>query len=112
MTVRRVHAARFVPKMRAIRIIDLARAVLRYYSKDETNLEMIGIYSGEKLYEELFSEYESQNIYSIQDLFYYQKDDSLVIPGSKKLKNIILRSDKDSFLSDSKLDDLVKKYIK
>lgn len=65
----------FVLKMDAVRIIDLIEVLIEYFSEKyhknmkNIQIEEIGLFSGEKLYEELFSIEESERTKEINDMF-------------------------------------------
>ncbi|MFX1256282.1 MAG: polysaccharide biosynthesis protein [Promethearchaeota archaeon] len=65
----------FILKMDAIKIIDLIEVMIEYYAEiykkksDRIQIREIGLFAGEKLYEELFSIEESQRTYEIDDMY-------------------------------------------
>ncbi|MFW9988897.1 MAG: polysaccharide biosynthesis protein [Candidatus Odinarchaeota archaeon] len=65
----------FVPKMDSIRIIDLIEVLIEHFSEkfnkssEKIQIKEIGIFAGEKLYEELFSIEESERTYELNDMF-------------------------------------------
>lgn len=67
----------FVTKMPACRIIDLAKVLSNHYNKD-LNYKVIWIRPGEKLHEELVSEYEAVN--TVED-----ENFRIILPMTKKL---------------------------
>jgi UDP-N-acetylglucosamine 4,6-dehydratase len=67
----------FVTKMPACKIIDLAKVLSNYYNKD-LNYKVVWIRPGEKLHEELVSEYEAVN--TVED-----ENFRIILPMTKKL---------------------------
>jgi UDP-N-acetylglucosamine 4,6-dehydratase len=67
----------FVTKMPACRIIDLANVLSNHYNK-ELNYKIVWIRPGEKLHEELVSEYEAVN--TVED-----ENFRIILPMTKKL---------------------------
>ncbi len=65
----------FIPKMDAIKVIDLIEVLRDHFlgiykkSKEEIEIKEIGLFVGEKMYEELFSIEESERTYEKDDLF-------------------------------------------
>ena len=65
----------FVLKMDVIKIVDLIQVLIEYFSvkyeKDinQIEIEEIGMFEGEKLYEELFSIEEAERIYEMDDMY-------------------------------------------
>lgn len=65
----------FVLKMDAIRIIDLINGLIELFAtkinkiKDGIKIEEIGMFAGEKLYEELFSIEESERTYELDNMY-------------------------------------------
>ncbi|MHA1284349.1 MAG: polysaccharide biosynthesis protein [Promethearchaeota archaeon] len=65
----------FIPKMNAIKIIDLIHVLIQHYAEKynrvESNIEIneIGMFEGEKLYEELFSFEESERTYEMDNMY-------------------------------------------
>jgi len=65
----------FVTKMPVVRIVDLAAAMIellasRYgHQPEEIEIKYIGAKAGEKLYEELMTEEETQRSYELEDMF-------------------------------------------
>ena len=50
------HGKIAVPKVKSMRVVDLANSLIKYYRKeDKVELKEIGIRSGEKLHEEMIS---------------------------------------------------------
>lgn len=67
----------FVTKMPACRIIELAKVLSNHYNKD-LDYKVVGIRPGEKLHEELVSEYEAVN--TVED-----ENFRIILPMTKKL---------------------------
>ncbi len=67
----------FVTKMPACKILDLAKVLSNHYSK-ELDYKVVGIRPGEKLHEELVSEYEAVN--TVED-----ENFRIILPMTKKL---------------------------
>jgi len=65
----------FVLKMNSVKIIDLIKVLIEYFSEkcnvidDKIEIKEIGIFAGEKLYEELFSIEESDRTYEMDDMY-------------------------------------------
>jgi len=65
----------FVLKMDAIKIIDLIEVLIDFFAKknnkhiSKIQIKEIGMFAGEKLYEELFSIEEAERIYELDDLY-------------------------------------------
>lgn len=65
----------FVFKMDIVRIIDLIEVLIEYFAKrykkkvDRIQIEEIGMFAGEKLYEELFSIEESERTYEMDNMY-------------------------------------------
>jgi len=65
----------FVPKMNAIKIIDLIEVLANIFAKlynkkvEKIQIKEIGMFAGEKLYEELFSIEESERTYELDNLY-------------------------------------------
>ncbi len=65
----------FVPKMKCIKIIDLIKVLIEIFAKkynkkaEKIQIEKIGMFSGEKLYEELFSIEEAERTYELNDQY-------------------------------------------
>ncbi len=90
----------FILKMPALRIADLAEAMIEEYapqsgySQDAISLKIIGKRNGEKLYEDLMAEEEAERAYERDDMFliiphtlsYENPLDPAIIKGFKKTK--------------------------
>ena len=65
----------FVLKMKTLKIIELIDVLIEHFSKmynkvvEEIKIKEIGILTGEKLYEELFSIEESERVYEVDDMY-------------------------------------------
>lgn len=97
----------FVLKMPVIRLGDLADAVIEKYCSEtgleilDINMKVIGLRSGEKMYEELMTADESQYAVEYEDMFAIQP-----IIGAMKVINIsprVYRSDNEEMLSIDKI---------
>jgi len=90
----------FVLKMHAIKIIDLIEVLIEYFAKKHNkNIEKIiinevGMFVGEKLYEELFSIEESERTYEINGMY-------LIFP---QLTEVFSKIDMDKFPNSKKFD--------
>ena len=84
------HGKIAVPKIKSMKVIDIAKCLIKYYEKtDKVKLKIIGVRPGEKIHEELISseewlrteEYENYLIttdYINSDLWSYNSKDSLM----------------------------------
>ena len=76
----------FILKMHAIKIIDLARVMIKeltpFFNKKDIGVSYIGSKAGEKLFEELLSEEESQRAMEL-DKFY------VILPAFRSLYSIV-----------------------
>ena len=78
----------FILKMHVVKIIDLIEVLIKFFAKkynkreEEIQINEIGMFSGEKLYEELFSIEESERTYEIDDIY-------MIEPQISELKNRI-----------------------
>ncbi len=65
----------FVLKMEAVKIIDLINILINFFAQkynkviEKIHIEEIGMFAGEKLYEELFSVEESERTYEIDNMY-------------------------------------------
>jgi len=90
----------FVTKMKVVRIIDLINILIQIFSEKygkkagDIKIKEIGMFSGEKLYEELFSIEESERTYEMNDNY-------VILPQLKEVSNNIK---KDLFENISKFD--------
>jgi len=77
----------FVLKMKAVKIIDLIKAVIEIvapifgYKADDIKIKKIGIKPGEKLYEELMNEEEVDRTLELDDMF-------VILPRFKDIYNL------------------------
>ncbi|MGL6173827.1 MAG: SDR family NAD(P)-dependent oxidoreductase [Cellulosilyticaceae bacterium] len=60
----------FVMKMPACRILDLARVLINQYGNEQTEIVEIGMRPGEKMHEELISDYELPTTYEYNEDYY------------------------------------------
>ncbi len=78
----------FVPKMQAVRIYDLIEALIEIITKkydkktEKIQIKEIGMFIGEKLYEELFSIEEAERTYEMDDKY-------LIIPQLQEVSSKI-----------------------
>ncbi len=117
----------FIFKMYAVRIIDLIKVLVKKFSKkynkvwEKVKINEIGIFAGEKLYEELFSIEESERTYELNNLYIifpqiteiYQEINLELYPNIKKFDPIKPFNSKDGpFLSEKEIEDfLIKNKI-
>jgi UDP-N-acetylglucosamine 4,6-dehydratase/5-epimerase len=73
----------FVMKMPACKILDLANVLIEASGKNNVQIETLGIRPGEKIHEQLYSEYESKSTY-IYDEEYFVILPSINIEGLKE----------------------------
>ena len=65
----------FVLKMNIVKIIDLVEVLVEFFAKkhnkmiDKIKIEEVGMFAGEKLYEELFSIVEAESAYEMDDMY-------------------------------------------
>ena len=98
--------ALLVIKMKACRIIDLARVLIQEYGNPETKIEIIGLRPGEKIHETLVSKEESVNCYE------YNKDYYLVYPYNKlELPKVDFKeyASNDTLMSMSEIEEMLRK---
>jgi len=90
----------YVMSMPSFYIRDLAQVLVNYYGNDTTQIEEVGIREGEKIDEELISEYESNNTY------FFNKDYFVILPSIKINKDYshINKSNKVEFKTFSSAD--------
>ena len=78
----------FVLKMNAIKIVDLIDILIDHYTKkyqkkrEEVQIKEVGLFAGEKMYEELFSIEESERTYEMEDMY-------VIIPQLPEVSNTI-----------------------
>ena len=119
----------FVLKMDVVKIIDLIEVLIEYCSKkynkkvDNIQVEEIGMFAGEKLYEELFSIEESERTYELENMYlivpqitelsYDIKIDNKQFPGIKKFDSSKqFNSMEGPFLSKEEIKDfLIKQKV-
>jgi len=65
----------FILKMPACRMVDLIESLKQHYGNKNTSIEIIGLRPGEKIREQLVSEYETPNTYEYDDNHY------VILPG-------------------------------
>ncbi|MEO1773002.1 UDP-N-acetylglucosamine 4,6-dehydratase family protein [Candidatus Enterococcus ferrettii] len=107
----------YVLKMPAIRILDLAEALITKFNhthveKYDGKLKVIGPRPGEKLYEELMSNdeiersYENDKMYIIPPIYYCEED----YKHLEHIKITSYSSDDTSLMTQNEFLDIVKKY--
>lgn len=119
----------FVLKMDVVKIIDLIEVLIEYcakkYNKKVANIQVeeIGMFAGEKLYEELFSIEESERTYELENMYlivpqiteisYDIKIDNKQFPGIKKFDSSKpFNSIEGPFLSKEEIKDfLIKQKV-
>ncbi len=90
----------FVKKMNIVKIIDLIDVLIENFAKkykkniESVRINKIGILTGEKLYEELFSIEEAERTYEINDIY-------IIIP---QLPEVSLNIDIDAYPNSKKFD--------
>ena len=95
----------FIPKLPSIKITDLAKAVC-----DKCRIKIIGIRPGEKIHEELISEYESQYLYDFGK--YY----GILNSGDKRLRKTNISKfsynsrDNKNYLNIAQIKKILSKY--
>lgn len=77
----------FVLKMPAVKILDLANAIIELFGSNDRTITEIGIRQGEKIYEELINDAELQNTYDLGKLL-------VIVPPS--LQNLYANHDRIS----------------
>ncbi len=109
----------FVLKINAVRIIDLIEVLIENFSElynkkpESVQINEIGLFAGEKLYEELFSLEESERIYEMDDMY-------LILPQLPELHKMIVlgkytklkKFDKEKPFNSKEEDYLSKKEIR
>jgi FlaA1/EpsC-like NDP-sugar epimerase len=117
----------FIPKMHSLKIIDLIEVLIEIFAKkynkkgEGIQIKEIGIFSGEKLYEELFSIEESERTYQIDEIYMIEPQitelsnriDFEKYPNIKKFdNNLPFNSNDGPFLSKEEIKEfLYKKNI-
>src|SRR5271157_1178527 len=107
----------FILKMPAIKILDLAEVMIEQYAPkfgllpEDINIKIIGKRNGEKLYEELVTEEDSERAYECEDMIIILPDtlwyeESPKIPSGKKCIKSTMKS-----YSSSKVPILTKEQI-
>ena len=84
------HGKIAVPKIKSMRIIDLAKCLIKRYKKD-TNIRIVGIRPGEKLHEEMISE---------EEWFRTEEYENYLINNHNVNSDIWSYSSKDSLMSE------------
>ena len=96
----------FISQMKAIKIIDLAEALIKHrasYSDTSSQIKIIGPSANEKLYEELLTKEELSTCYEMDDLLIV--DNSQKYNGALKSvnKDLKINSDQDVYLSQQEI---------
>lgn len=107
----------FVMKMPSCKITDLSDVLVKYYGDNKTKITITGLRPGEKLHEELISEYELGNVYEYNLNYYliepyiptleFQNHYSAIVQ-SKKLQNRVT-SLQDHLMSEREIIELLQK---
>jgi FlaA1/EpsC-like NDP-sugar epimerase len=106
----------FVPKMDAVRIMDLANVMIETTTPPETDpddieIDIIGIRPGERLHEQLLTEHEARTAIECDDFFVVTSqldaENALVSDGGSELATAC-RSDKADHLSTEELGELLR----
>jgi FlaA1/EpsC-like NDP-sugar epimerase len=90
----------FIMKMKVVKIVDLIEVLIEYFAKKynkearKINIKEIGMFAGEKLYEELFSIEESERTYENDNIF-------IILP---QIKEIFSKIDLSQFSNLKKFD--------
>ena len=94
------HGKIVVPKIKSLKVVDLAREIAKTYGFDNIDLDMVGIRPGEKLHEEMVSLEESLRTIEYEKYF--------------MITNDIINRDIFSFSSDNALmsEDEVTDFLK
>lgn len=88
----------FVTKMKVIKIEDLAKAMIELlaprfgYSQEDIKITIIGSKPGEKLYEELMTQEETQRSIELKDMF-------VILPAFRNIYNIKVKYDYPNIIS-------------
>ncbi len=114
----------FVPKMNAIKIIDLIEVLANIFAKqfnkkvEKIQIKEIGMFAGEKLYEELFSIEEAERTYELKNMYIifpqltevFKLIDPNLYPNIKKYNNLKQFNSKEGpFLSKEEIQNFLKK---
>lgn len=101
----------FVPKLDSIRILDLARILLKNNSK---KIKITAPLTGEKIHEEMISIHDSPRTFMLNNMFIITDDYSIAYYKNKykKMNKINYESDNNSFMSYKKLKIIVDKALK
>jgi UDP-N-acetyl-D-glucosamine 4,6-dehydratase len=90
-----------------VKIVDLARKMLKLYGKDENNIVFTGLREGEKLYEELLiNEAEKKTKY--KDIFVASKTEFDINELNKKIEELLRLTAKDEIVK--KLKEIVVEF--
>ncbi|MCK4270314.1 MAG: polysaccharide biosynthesis protein [Methanogenium sp.] len=113
----------FIKKMKAVRISDLAEAMIEYfapkyeYKADEIKIEVVGDRDGEKMHEELFSANEVKNVYEdnesyvvLPEFIFAQNPGKSVVDNNSfsRIKGNHYTSNLTNYLNKSEIFDLFK----
>lgn len=105
----------FVPKIKPLRIIDLAEVLIQFYKPQNSNINVIGVRPGEKLHEKLVSGPESLRMINRHDHFILLPQIDLKHIGYTykvnmyyKNKMFAYSSDKGPFLTKSEIKKILK----
>jgi UDP-N-acetyl-D-glucosamine 4,6-dehydratase len=91
-----------------VKIVDLAKKMLRLYGKDENNIEFVGLRPGEKLYEELLIN-EADKKTKYKDIFVAKATFYEIGLLNKQIEKLIKLFEKEDIVK--LLKEIVKEYI-
>ncbi|MDD5449888.1 MAG: polysaccharide biosynthesis protein [Candidatus Omnitrophica bacterium] len=107
----------FVWKMRTVRVVDLARAmIVKYAAGKKIKIQVIGKCEGEKIHEEIMTEGEVQRAVELDNLY-------IVFPAidhqhltrkyinAKKIKNPIVVSNQGTHMSENEIKNLLEELV-
>ena len=97
----------FIPKLKSFKIIDLAKAIC-----PNCKIKYIGTRRGEKIHEELVSEYESEYLHDFGKYYGILNPDDKRLNKKKIIKRISYNSkDNKDFLNVSELKKILSKNV-
>ena len=92
------HGNIIVPKLKSLKVVDIAKELGEYYGKEDIELEFVGIRPGEKLHEEMVSLEESLRTKSYTKYFMITDEVINNDPWSFTSNNVIPKEKVNSFL--------------
>lgn len=99
----------FIPrKLRLFKVMDLANSLKKVYNKNKLKIKIIGKRPGEKVFENLVSESEIENI-KLTKKFYTIKNN--IKNNEKKINSINKALEQYKMMSQKEIFDFLKKYI-